>query len=254
VYNYNVSRAEGEDMLKEQIKLSSFQPHSTKVAKVPRWSGAEQMREIKLECNDEVTTSVKEEAASTEHYYYVHDLVDRVKKTERVVYTLRSGNPFPQFSQVQQHLANSGYTNLWHRWQVVNCNDKPHLASHTNYEILYSILTSKKSLHGTVGMTKMPKLKKSSLKIQHAFGKEMLTISEIATKYNVKAATVRARSKAGKVGMELVSRSPKGKIGDRYEVSGEMLTVQELSWRYMINVATVRARIKRGVTGADIVA
>jgi hypothetical protein len=205
-----------------------------------------------LELEEEMEKELKGEHA---YYFYVHDLINRVKKTDQVVYTLQSGKPFPHFDVVQQQLAKLGFKNLWHRWQVYNCNDKPHLASHSNNVVLYNyVSTPAIACHGAVGMSKMPKLKESSLKIQHAFGKEMLTISEIATKYNVKAATVRARSKAGKVGMELVSRSAKGKTGVTYEVSGEQLTVQELSWRYMINVATVRARIKRGVTGADIVA
>jgi hypothetical protein len=205
-----------------------------------------------LELEEEMEKELKGEHA---YYFYVHDLINRVKKTDQVVYTLQSGKPFPQFEVVQQQLAKLGYKNLWHRWQVYNCNDKPHLASHSCNEVLYNIVSTPAiACHGAVGMTKMPKLKKTSLKIRHAFGSENLTISEIATKYSVKAATIRARLKAGKYGMDLVSKSPKGKSGMTYEVSGEQLTVQELSWRYMINVATVRARIKRGVTGADIVA
>ena len=205
-----------------------------------------------LELEEEMEKELKGEHA---YYYYVHDLINRVKKTDQVVYTLQSGKPFPHFDVVQQQLADLGYKNLWHRWQIYNCNDKPHLASHSYTIVLYNVVsTAPISCHGAVGMSKMPKLKSTAFTIKHAFGSEMLTISEIATKYNVKAATVRARSKAGKVGMELVSRSAKGKTGVTYEVSGEQLTVQELSWRYMINVATVRARIKRGLTGSDLVA
>ena len=55
-----------------------------------------------LELEEEMEKELKGEHV---YYYYVHDLVNRVKKTDQVVYTLRSGKPFPHFDVVQQQLA-----------------------------------------------------------------------------------------------------------------------------------------------------
>ena len=205
-----------------------------------------------LQLEEEMEKELKGEHV---HYFYVHDLINRVKKTDQVVYTLQSGKPFPHFGVVQQQLVDKGFKNLWHRWQIYNCNDKPHMASHSYNEVVYNVIsTPDLACHGAVGMTRMPKLKTQRMRTRNHIGGEMLTVSEIAAKYDVRAATVRARIKVGKHGMDLVTKSTKGKAGQMYEVNGEMLTITQISWQHMINAATVRARIKRGLTGADLVA
>jgi predicted transcriptional regulator len=80
---------------------------------------------------------------------------------------------------------------------------------------------------------------------------ELLTILEIAEKYNILPGTLVTRVRRGELGEELISptRAPNEGKGYRYFVRGEALTAREISNKYKIPKQTIQKRISIGVTG-----
>jgi transposase len=91
--------------------------------------------------------------------------------------------------------------------------------------------------------------------VRYEVGGELLTISEIAEKYDLTIGTIRGRLARGEFGLDLVAppSRPGPGTATKYLVMGEMLTSAEVKEKYGIEEATLRQRIKYGWEGEDLI-
>lgn len=98
--------------------------------------------------------------------------------------------------------------------------------------------------------TKKPAKTKASPDTYDVKGQQ-LTIKEIAHKYKINVATVRARAMSGKRGDDLITSNTQRKQKNTYPYQGMEKTIDELAKMAFVSVAGMRARLKKYNNNAE---